>query len=83
VVAFARGTDNAAWYKEFFGQTAGVTVGWHSLHGKLTSGVTALTQREASQFAPTSVFALGLDNRAWMDSSTWPALTGWQLVRVG
>ncbi len=83
VVAFARGTDNAAWYKEFFGHTAGVTAGWHSLGGRLTSGVTALTRQEALQFGPTSVFALGRDNRAWMDSGTWPALTGWQLVRVG
>ena len=83
MVAFARGTDNAAWHKEFFGHTAGVTAGWHSLGGKLTSGVTALTQQEALQFGPTSVFALGRDNRAWMDSGTWPALTGWQLVRVG
>lgn len=83
VVAFARGTDNAAWYKEFFGHTGGVTAGWHSLHGKLTSGVSALTQHEGSQFGATSVFALGSDNRAWMDTGTWPALTGWQLVRVG
>jgi len=40
VVAFVRGTDNAAWYNEFFGHTSGATVGWHSMGGNLTSGVT-------------------------------------------
>ena len=83
VVAFLRGTGNVAWYREFFGQTPGVTAGWHSLGGSLTSGVTAITQQEDLQFGPTGVFALGPDSRAWMDSGTWPALTGWQQVRIG
>ena len=83
VVAFARGADNAGWSNEFFGQTAGVPAGWQSLHGALTSGVTAITQQEAQVVGPTSVFALGLNNKAWMDSGTWPSLTGWQQVRVG
>jgi hypothetical protein len=84
VVAFARGTTaNAAWYKEFLGHTPGVTAGWHSLGGRLTSGVTALTQKEGSVYGATSVFALGPDNLAWMDSGIWPALTGWTHVRVG
>jgi len=78
-VAFVRGTDNATWYKELSGHPAG----WHSLGGRLTSGVTALTQQEAGQSGPTSVFALGGDNRAWMRTGTWPALGGWQLVPVG
>jgi len=82
-VAFVRGTDNAGWYNEFLGQTAGVTAGWHSLHGTLTSGVTAFTQAEGSVLGPTSVFALGSDSRAWIDTGTWPSLTGWQPVRVG
>jgi hypothetical protein len=84
VVAFARGTpSNAAWYNEFLGHTPGVTAGWHSLGGRLTSGVTALTQQEGSVYGATSVFALGPDNLAWMDSGTWPTLTGWTHVRVG
>jgi hypothetical protein len=83
VVAFARGSDNAGWYNEFRGHTTGVTAGWHSLGGQLTSGVTALTQQEDLHYSTTSVFALGPDNLAWMDSGTWPALSGWTHVRVG
>ena len=79
VVVFARGTDNAAWYNEARGHTAGVTAGWHSLGGALTSGVTAFTS-----LAPgyTSVYALGSDRRPWVDSGTWPELTRWQPVRL-
>jgi hypothetical protein len=83
VVAFARGTDNAAWYKEFFGRTAGVTAGWHPLGGTLTSGLTALPNQVESPAAATSVFALGADSRAWLDTGRWPALSGWQRVHVG
>jgi hypothetical protein len=83
VVAFARGLDGAAWYNEFDGHTQGVTAGWHSIGGRLTSGVTAITQHEGPVFGQTAVFGLGLDGRAWMDSGTWPALTGWDRVRVG
>jgi hypothetical protein len=85
VAAFARGTNNAGYYNEFRGQTAGVTAGWHSLHGSLTSGVTALTQHDSQSlvFGPTSVFALGPYSRPLMDTGTWPALTGWQRVRIG
>ena len=71
VVAFVRGTDNAAWYNEFFGRTTGVAAGWHSMHGRLTSGVTASSRPETSQ---TSVFALGADNLPWI--SDWPAPSG-------
>jgi M6 family metalloprotease-like protein len=83
VVAFVCGTDHAAWYMEFLGHTAGVTAGWHSLGGRLTSGVTALTATQGPAFGDTSVFALGTDNRAWSNRGKWPALTGWQRVRVG
>jgi hypothetical protein len=79
VVAFLRGTGNVAWYREFLGQTAGVTTGWHSLGGTLTSGVTALTDPVTGY---TSVFALGPDNTPWADSGTWPALGGWEPVPI-
>lgn len=82
VVALARGTDNAIWYNEFSGRTPGVAAGWHSMHGKSTSGVTAITQAEASQYGRTSVFVLGTDNQPWMKSGMWPALSGWTRVRI-
>jgi hypothetical protein len=72
VVAFVRGTDNAAWYNEFYGHTKGVTAGWHSMHGKLTSGVIASTRPALSQ---TTVFVLGTDNQPWANG--WPAPSGW------
>lgn len=77
VAAFVRGTDNAAWYNEFFGRTTGVAAGWHSMHGKLTSGVTAITRTATSQ---TSVFVLGTDNLPW--ANDWPALSGWGHVVI-
>jgi hypothetical protein len=82
VVALVRGTDNAAWYNEYFGHTAGVAIGWHSMHGGLTSGVTAITQREGTRYGPTSVFVLGTNNQPWMKSGTWPALSNWARVRI-
>jgi hypothetical protein len=82
VVAFIRGTDNAAWYNEFFGHTKGVAAGWHSMGGKLTSGVTALTQQELGVYWRTSVFVLGTDNRPWYRIGIWPALSGWVHVRI-
>jgi hypothetical protein len=78
-VAFARGTGNVAWYNEFRGQTAGVTAGWHSLGGTLTSGLTAISDPVTGY---TSVFALGPDNRPWENTGTWPALGGWGPVPI-
>jgi hypothetical protein len=83
VVAFARGTARTASYNEFRGQTAGVTAGWHSLGGTLTSGLTAVPGQVESATAFTSVFALGPDHQAWVDTGTWPDLTGWQRVHIG
>jgi hypothetical protein len=83
VVAFARGTDNTASYNEFYGQTAGVTAGWHSIGGTLTSGLTAIPSQVESAAAMTSVFALGPDHQPMEDTGTWPALTGWQKVHIG
>jgi hypothetical protein len=83
-VLFMRGTDNAVWYNQFYRGTPG----WHSLRGSFTSAPAALTQ-QSDPFGPdnqsgqTSVFALDRYGRAWMDSGTWPALSGWTLVRTG
>jgi hypothetical protein len=79
VVAFARGSAGTAPYNEFHGQTAGVTAGWHSIGGALTSGLTAIPN-QVEQAAYTGVFALGPDHQPWEDTGTWPALTGWQQV---
>ena len=46
--------------------------GWHSLHGKLTSGVTAVPRPLASR---DTVFALGTDNLPWAKAGR-PALAG-------
>jgi hypothetical protein len=72
-VVFVRGTDGAVWYNEFAGTTAGVTPGWHSLGGRLTSGAGAGSAPDGS----TAVVALGLDGRIWMRTGTWPALGPW------
>jgi hypothetical protein len=82
VVAFVRGTDNAAWYNEFFGHTSGVTAGWHSMGGNLTSGVTALTQQELGVYYRTSVYGLGTGNGPWYKTGMWPALSDWWPVRI-
>lgn len=79
MVAFLRGTGNVAWCREFLGQTAGVTTGWHSLGGVLTSGVTALTEPVSGY---SSVFALGPTTGPWADAGTWPALGGWKPVLI-
>src|SRR5215469_2167582 len=54
-VAFVRGPHNAVYYNEFAGTTAGVSPGWHSLSGSLTSGVSAASTPDGS----TSVLVLG------------------------
>jgi hypothetical protein len=78
VVAFVRGTDNAAWYNEFFGRTADVAAGWHSIGGGLTSGVTA----KLSGYGTILVFVLGTDNRPWVNGGVWPDLRGWGRVVI-
>jgi len=75
-VAFARGTDNAAWYDEFAGSTTGVSAGWHSLGGRLTAGVGAGSAPGGMTWAVT----LGTDNHIWQASGMWPALR-WSKAR--
>jgi hypothetical protein len=72
-VVFVRGLDNAVWYNEFAGTTAGVTPGWHSLGGSLTSGVGAGSAPDGS----TAVLVLGPNGRIYLRTGTWPALGNW------
>lgn len=72
-VVFARGLDNALWYEENPPGTLNVSGSWHSLGGRLTSGVTATTVPSGKTYA----FALGTDNQIWMRAGTWPALAPW------
>jgi hypothetical protein len=61
------------WYNEFAGTTAGVTSGWHSLGGQLTSGVGAGSAPDGS----TAVAVLGPNGRIYARTGTWPALGTW------
>jgi len=80
VVVFVRGTDNAGWYQQIAGQTSGVTAGWHSVGGRLTSGLTATDANNVYVSHNTSVFGLGLDNQIWECDGVLPAFHGWGLV---
>src|SRR5262249_60951513 len=77
-IVFARGTDNAAWYNQFAGTTTGVTPGWHSLGGRLTSGVGAGGSIGGTAGTPPtdniSVVAMGTDNRIMTRRGIWPNL---------
>ena len=72
-VAFARGTNNAAYYNEFAGTTPGVSPGWHTLGGKITSGVGAASAPDGTTWA----LALSLTSRIWQRTGVWPTLSGW------
>jgi len=80
-IVFARATDNAAWYNQFAGTAAGVTPGWHSLGGKLTSGVGAAGSIGGTAGTPPtdniSVVAMGTDNRIMTRGGIWPNLRPW------
>jgi hypothetical protein len=77
-IVFVRGTDNAVWYNEFAGTTRGVTRGWHSLGGSLTSGVSAGSSSWALRL--TSIVALGPDGHIIQRTGTWPTLSPWAEV---
>lgn len=72
---FARGLDNALWYRPS-SQPIAPTGSWSSLGGRLTSGVTATTVTGGK----TYIFVLGTDNQAWMRAGPWPSLGGWTPV---
>ncbi len=81
-IVFARGRDNAVWYNQFAGTTKGVTPGWHSLGGRLTSGVGAWGG-SVNPDVPREVIVLvmGTDNHIWQRTGSWPALGPWAKVR--
>ncbi len=70
---FARGTDNALWSRG--GHLPLAPDGsWHSLGGKLTSGVTATYGGRGQK---GYVFVLGTDNQIWMRSGLDLSLGPW------
>jgi len=74
-VVFARGTNNALWYKTSI-LPIGNPAGWTSLGGKLTSGPAAATVSGGK----TYVFAVGTDDLPWMRNGNWPSLGPWTRV---
>ena len=80
-IVFARGADNAVWYNQFVGTTAGVTPGWHTLGERLTSGVGAW-QGHTSDVTPNNTFVvvMGADNHIWQRTGNWPTLGLWRKV---
>ena len=79
LIGFARGTDNAGYYHRFIADTPG----WHSMGGRLNSGLAAFTQI-VTTIPTTYAYALGADNQIYEDSGAWAApttsLTGWHQV---
>ena len=72
IEVFARGTDNTLWHRE--GHLPLAPDGsWHSLGGKLTSGVTATYGGRGQK---GYVFVLGTDNQIWMRSGPAPGSLG-------
>ena len=65
-IVYARGADNALWFNEFAGTTTGVTRGWHSASGRITSGAGAGSVGNGT--GPTWAVALGGDGHIWANS---------------
>ncbi len=81
LVGFVRGTDNAGYYHRFLSTSPG----WHTMGGRLTSGLASSTQSAAIAPTPTTfTFGQGTDNRIYENVSTWglypPSFTGWGLA---
>lgn len=78
LIGFARGTDNAGYYHRFIASTPG----WHSMGGRLSTGVAASEQVVAT-IPTTYTYALGTDNRVYEATASWaaptPGLNGWHL----
>jgi len=72
VIVFARGTDNAMWYKESI-LPIGNPGGWASLGGVLTTGPAAATMPGGKMY----VFVLGVDNLPYVWSGMTPSSGGW------
>lgn len=81
LIGFARGTDNVGYYHRFLSTSPG----WHTMGGRLTSGLAVSTQSAAIAPTPTTfTFGLGTDNRIYENAGTWglypPSFTGWGLA---
>ena len=72
VMVFARGTDNALWYKQSI-LPIGNPAGWASLGAGLTTAPAAATVPGGKMY----VFVLGVDNLPYMWSGTSPSNGGW------
>jgi hypothetical protein len=70
-IVYARGADKSLWFNEFAGTTTGVTPGWHSAFGVITSGPGAGSAGNGT--GPTWAVALGTDGHIWANSGVWPA----------
>ena len=79
LIGFVRGTDNAGYYHRFIANTPG----WHSMGGRLTTGMASFTQPVAT-IPTTFVYAQGTDHQIYQDAADWavptPGLTGWHLA---
>jgi hypothetical protein len=72
VVVFARGTDDAMWYKQSI-LPIGNPGGWASLGGVLTTGPAAATMPAGQMY----VFVLGTENLPYVWSGTAPSTGSW------
>jgi len=72
LIVFARGTDNALWYKQSI-LPIGNPGGWTSLGAELTTGPAAATVPGQKMYA----FVLGIDNLPYMWSGTLPSNGTW------
>lgn len=68
LVGFARGTNNAGWFHRFLSTTPG----WHSMGGRLTSGMGG-TSTGSAWYA----YGLGTDNQVYEHAGTTNATGGW------
>ena len=79
LVAFSTGTNDAGYYNRYT-EAEGLT-GWHSIGGRLTSGLAASSGTAAGK-PTTYTFGLGTDNQVYGNTGTWatypPSFSGWQ-----
>lgn len=79
LVGFARGTDGAGYYHRFLSSSPG----WHSMGGRLTSGLAA--DLEVLATIPESItLGLGTDSQIYQNTAEWPPypplFMGWRRV---
>ena len=83
LVAFSRGTSGAGYYNRYT-EAVGLT-GWHSIGGRLTSGLAAGSGTMAGK-PTTYTFGLGTDNQVYEKTGTWatypPSFSSWSKITV-